>query len=80
MMSYLIFLNLFQNLPTISTMIYFYFYRSTRLATFPDYLMIQLKKFTFDDKWSPIKLDVEVEVCLKSEKPSLIIVSLEKIF
>ncbi|XP_077288422.1 ubiquitin specific protease 5 isoform X2 [Arctopsyche grandis] len=36
--------------------------KSTRLATFPDYLMIQLKKFTFDDKWSPIKLDVEVEM------------------
>ncbi|RWS21539.1 ubiquitin carboxyl-terminal hydrolase 5-like protein, partial [Leptotrombidium deliense] len=37
-------------------------YKSTKLKTFPDYLMIQLKKFTFDDNWVPKKLDVAVEV------------------
>lgn len=36
--------------------------RSTRLATFPDYLMIHLKKFTLREDWVPIKLDVSVEM------------------
>lgn len=36
--------------------------KTTRLATFPDYLLIQLKKFTLRDDWVPIKLDVAVEM------------------
>lgn len=38
------------------------FLRTTRLATFPDYLVIQLKKFTLREDWVPIKLDVAVEM------------------
>ncbi|XP_026327826.1 ubiquitin carboxyl-terminal hydrolase 5 [Hyposmocoma kahamanoa] len=34
----------------------------TRLATFPDYLLIQLKKFTIKEDWTPAKLDVAVEM------------------
>lgn len=34
----------------------------TRLATFPDYLMIQLKKFTIKEDWTPAKLDVAVDM------------------
>lgn len=37
-------------------------YRTTRLATFPDYLVIQLKKFTLREDWVPIKLDVAMEM------------------
>lgn len=37
-------------------------FRTTRLATFPDYLIIQLKKFTLREDWVPIKLDVAVEM------------------
>lgn len=36
--------------------------KTTRLATFPDYLLIQLKKFTLREDWVPIKLDVAVEM------------------
>ncbi|XP_030746487.1 ubiquitin carboxyl-terminal hydrolase 5 isoform X1 [Sitophilus oryzae] len=36
--------------------------KTTRLATFPDYLVIQLKKFTLREDWVPIKLDVSVEM------------------
>lgn len=36
--------------------------RITRLATFPDYLLIQLKKFTIKEDWTPAKLDVAVEM------------------
>lgn len=36
--------------------------KTTRLATFPDYLLIQLKKFTMREDWVPIKLDVAVEM------------------
>ena len=36
--------------------ILFVFTRSTRLASFPDYLFIQLKKFTLGDDWVPKKL------------------------
>lgn len=32
------------------------------MATFPDYLLIQLKKFTLREDWVPIKLDVAVEM------------------
>ncbi|OWR51068.1 Ubiquitin carboxyl-terminal hydrolase 5 [Danaus plexippus plexippus] len=34
----------------------------TRLATFPDYLWIQLKKFTIKEDWTPAKLDVAVDM------------------
>ncbi|KAK2163107.1 hypothetical protein LSH36_85g00013 [Paralvinella palmiformis] len=34
----------------------------TRLATFPDYLMIQMKKFTLGDDWVPMKLDVSLDM------------------
>lgn len=37
-------------------------FRTTRIATFPDYLLIQLKKFTLREDWVPIKLDVAVEM------------------
>ena len=36
--------------------------KTTRFATFPDYLMIQLNKFTIGDDWVPRKLDVLVDV------------------
>lgn len=36
--------------------------KTTRLATFPDYLVIQLKKFTLREDWVPIKLDVAMEM------------------
>lgn len=35
---------------------------STRFATFPDYLMVQMKKFTLGDDWVPKKLDVSIAV------------------
>lgn len=34
--------------------------KSTRLASFPDFLIIQLKKFTIGSDWVPQKLDVAV--------------------
>ncbi|XP_055864421.1 ubiquitin carboxyl-terminal hydrolase 5-like isoform X2 [Biomphalaria glabrata] len=36
--------------------------KTTRLASFPDYLMVQLRKFTVGDDWVPRKLDVSVQV------------------
>lgn len=36
--------------------------KSTRLSTFPDYLMVHLKKFTIGDDWVPKKLDISVDV------------------
>lgn len=36
--------------------------KSTRFATFPDFILIQLKKFTLREDWVPIKLDVAVEM------------------
>jgi ubiquitin carboxyl-terminal hydrolase 5/13 len=32
------------------------------LASFPDYLLLHLKKFTLREDWVPIKLDVAVEM------------------
>lgn len=32
------------------------------MASFPDYLLIHLKKFTVKEDWTPIKLDVAVEM------------------
>lgn len=36
--------------------------RTTRLASFPDYLLLHLKKFTMREDWTPIKLDVAVDM------------------
>uniref|UniRef100_A0A8C4QUX2 ubiquitinyl hydrolase 1 n=1 Tax=Eptatretus burgeri TaxID=7764 RepID=A0A8C4QUX2_EPTBU len=36
--------------------------KSTRFATFPDYLIIHLKKFTFGQDWIPQKVDVSVDM------------------
>nr|CAG4646044.1 EOG090X0181 [Macrothrix elegans] len=36
--------------------------KSARLATFPDYLWIQLRKFTWAEDWTPVKLDVAIDV------------------
>ncbi|XP_019864761.2 ubiquitin carboxyl-terminal hydrolase 5 isoform X1 [Aethina tumida] len=36
--------------------------KTTRLATFPDYILIQLKKFMLREDWVPIKLDVSIEM------------------
>lgn len=36
--------------------------RTTRLASFPDYLLLHLKKFTVKEDWTPIKLDVAIEM------------------
>lgn len=37
--------------------------RTTRLSSFPDYLMVQLKKFTIGDDWVPKKLG-KASVCV----------------
>lgn len=36
--------------------------KKTRLRTFPDYLLVQLKKFTIGSDWVPRKLDVSIDV------------------
>ena len=36
--------------------------KTMRLKTFPNYLMIQLKKFDIGPGWVPFKLDVEVQM------------------
>lgn len=36
--------------------------KTTKLASFPDFLLIHLKKFTVQEDWTPKKLDVAVEV------------------
>nr|CAG4643726.1 EOG090X0181 [Lepidurus arcticus] len=36
--------------------------KTTRLATFPSVLMLQLRKFTYGADWTPVKLDVAMEV------------------
>ncbi|XP_014607776.1 PREDICTED: ubiquitin carboxyl-terminal hydrolase 5 isoform X2 [Polistes canadensis] len=36
--------------------------KTTRLATFPDFLLLHLKKFTMKENWSPVKLDVAIEM------------------
>lgn len=36
--------------------------KTTRLATMPDYLMIQLKKFTLREDWTEVKLDVAMDI------------------
>ncbi|XP_054724568.1 ubiquitin carboxyl-terminal hydrolase 5-like [Uloborus diversus] len=37
-------------------------YKAIRLRTFPDYLMLHLKKFTIGEDWVPKKLDVSLDV------------------
>ncbi|XP_012057179.1 PREDICTED: ubiquitin carboxyl-terminal hydrolase 5 [Atta cephalotes] len=37
-------------------------HKTTKLASFPDYLLIHLKKFTVKEDWTPIKLDVAIEM------------------
>ncbi|PIK38550.1 putative ubiquitin carboxyl-terminal hydrolase 5 [Apostichopus japonicus] len=37
-------------------------HRTSRLATFPDYLTIHFRKFTLSDDWIPQKLDVSIDV------------------
>ena len=39
-----------------------FIFRTTRLATFPEYLWIQLRKFDLAADWTPVKLDVAVEI------------------
>ncbi|CAH1179098.1 unnamed protein product [Phaedon cochleariae] len=36
--------------------------KTTRLSSFPDHLVVQLKKFTLREDWVPIKLDVSIEM------------------
>jgi len=36
--------------------------KSTRLSTFPEFLWIQLRKFTLAEDWTPRKMDVAVEI------------------
>ena len=36
--------------------------KTSKLRTFPDYLMLQIKKFTLDDNWTPKKLDISLDV------------------
>lgn len=36
--------------------------KTTRLESFPDYLLLHLKKFTIGDDWVPKKLDVSIDV------------------
>ncbi len=36
--------------------------KTQRFLTFPDYLFVQLKKYTFNDDWTPRKLDVSMEI------------------
>ncbi|GIY58212.1 ubiquitin carboxyl-terminal hydrolase 5, partial [Caerostris extrusa] len=37
-------------------------YKATRLHTFPDYLMLHLKKFTIGEDWVPKTLDISLDV------------------
>lgn len=37
-------------------------YKTTKLQTFPDYLLFHLKKFTIGDDWVPKKLDISLDV------------------
>lgn len=37
-------------------------YKTAKLATFPDYLFIQARKFELSADWSPIKIDVSLQV------------------
>nr|CAG4643021.1 EOG090X0181 [Ilyocryptus agilis] len=36
--------------------------KTTKLATFPEFLWIQLRKFTLAADWTPVKLDVAVDI------------------
>jgi len=47
------------------------FVRIVRLATFPDYFLIQLRKFAVAQDWVPYKLDVSVDMPDEIELSSL---------
>eukprot|EP00092_Neocalanus_flemingeri_P016514 GFUD01017868.1.p1 GENE.GFUD01017868.1~~GFUD01017868.1.p1 ORF type:complete len:808 (-),score=284.71 GFUD01017868.1:1858-4281(-) len=36
--------------------------KTIRMATFPNYLLVQLLKFRVDENWQPVKLDVEIDM------------------
>ena len=36
--------------------------KTQRFLTFPDYLLVQLKKYTFNDDWTPRKIDVSMDM------------------
>ncbi|CAM4904693.1 unnamed protein product [Rotaria socialis] len=36
--------------------------KTQRFLTFPDYFLIQLKKYTYNDDWTPRKIDVSMDV------------------
>jgi len=36
--------------------------KTIRMATFPNYLLVQLLKFRVDESWQPVKLDVEIDM------------------
>ena len=36
--------------------------KTQRFLTFPDYLLVQMKKYTYNDDWTPRKLDVSMEI------------------
>ncbi|KER20299.1 hypothetical protein T265_11108 [Opisthorchis viverrini] len=45
--------------------------RSSRLINFPDYLCIQLSKFTVGSDWLPRKLDVEIELPVTDDQGNI---------
>lgn len=36
--------------------------KTQRFLTFPDYLLVQMKKYTFNDDWTPRKIDVSLDI------------------
>jgi ubiquitin carboxyl-terminal hydrolase 5/13 len=36
--------------------------KTQRFITFQDYLFVQLKKYTFNDDWTPRKIDVSMDI------------------
>lgn len=45
--------------------------KTTRFATFPDYIVIQFKKFTIGADWTPKKLDVSIDILQTLDLSSL---------
>lgn len=41
---------------------YFLSFRTTKLSTFPDVLLLHVKKFKLREDWTPIKLDVSIDM------------------
>ncbi|XP_062505674.1 ubiquitin carboxyl-terminal hydrolase 5-like [Corticium candelabrum] len=46
-------------------------HKTTRFVTFPDYLVVQMKKFSLSDDWTPKKLDVVIDVPFELDISSL---------